>query len=65
VVVTVADPFSGPDEYFYKKPTSRSRSQPTTAKSSNSSMGTNEDRLGEPDEFDRMIERYRQKQRQP
>ena len=46
-------------EYFYKRP-SHGQSGSSTA----SSMGSAENRLGGPEEFDEMIQRYQQQQPQ-
>ena len=51
-------------EYFYKRPQPHHHQAAATADehlSGSSSMGTNDARLGELDEFDRMIHRYQQK----
>ena len=50
-------------EYFYKRPVVAQQQQTTADEplSGTSSMGTNEARLGELDEFDQMIHRYQQK----
>lgn len=54
------------DEYFYKR--SIPQHQPRTTNdglSGHSSLGTDEPRLGEVDEFDQMIDEYRKKYPQP
>ena len=53
---------SGSDEYFYRHPTTKTNTQSgQTLASSNSSIGTNQARIGELDEFERMVQRYQQK----
>jgi hypothetical protein len=48
-------------EYFYKR--NKATTNPDDIQiSSNSSISTTEDRIGEPDEFDEMIKRYQEKQ---
>lgn len=51
------------DEYFYQRSQTHHQAATTDKHlSGSSSMGSNDARLGELDEFDQMIERYRQKQ---
>jgi hypothetical protein len=54
--------YLGPDEYFYRRiRTNTNADNDDTPVSSNSSIRTNEARIGELDEFDKMIQRYQQK----
>ena len=49
------------DEYFYQQPKSYDQADDDEQLSNHSSMHSNDAKLGEPDEFDQMIERYQQK----
>jgi hypothetical protein len=52
----------GPDEYFYRRPRiNTNTTSGNTSASSNSSIGINQARIGELDEFEKMIQRYQQK----
>jgi hypothetical protein len=52
----------GPDEYFYRRPRINTNTPSGNASaSSNSSIGINQARIGELDEFEKMIQRYQQK----
>jgi hypothetical protein len=55
------------DEYFCKKPVSHNHQTRTTTEhlSGNSSLGNDDPRLGDVDEFDKMIEQYQKTHRQP
>jgi hypothetical protein len=57
------DTILGPDEYFYKRqPTVTSNADESHA-STDSAMSSDEERIGEPDEFEQMIKRHHNKQK--
>jgi len=57
--------YLGPDEYFYRRiKTNTNADNDDTPVSSNSTIGSNDARIGGLDEFDKMRQRYLQKHSQ-